>query len=138
MAVNSGLRRKRKSRPYRRRGRHFRGGARAAAARAFCAAKLYLGLPIKTGRLNLSTASVLTGSNPAYTEAASVILQCRDTKLIDDVLSGRRPILSTAKQLRNRAKLFASYQNATGEDLAALGRAATPHAIFDDCVMAAL
>jgi hypothetical protein len=79
--------------------RHFRNGYRAAAARAFTAAELYLNKTAPT----LAAAAIRCGSSLGYLQAALVLLKDQ-TASIDPVLVGDVPLLEAAHQVRRRQK----------------------------------
>ena len=74
--------------------RHFRLGWRAAAARAFTGAELYLNKTAPT----LAAAAACCGSNVQYVQAAIVLIQ--DQKIRRSVLEGRVPLLAAAHEMR--------------------------------------
>jgi hypothetical protein len=74
--------------------RHFRHGWRAAAARAFTGAELYLNKTAPT----LAAAAACCGSNVQYVQAAIVLIQ--DQKIRRSVLEGRVPLLAAAHEMR--------------------------------------
>src|SRR5215831_10026569 len=76
--------------------RHFRHGWRAAAARAFTGAELYLNRTAST----LAVAAACCGSNVPYIRAAIVLIQ--DETARQSVLEGRVPLLAAAHEARQR------------------------------------
>jgi hypothetical protein len=92
--------------------RHFRHGQRAAVLRAVTAAKLYC-----TGTIpNLALAAASCGSSIRYVEAAIVLFKSENAMLLDRVLKGHAPLLSTAAQVKRVADLVAAYRCADGAD----------------------
>jgi hypothetical protein len=128
---------KRLKRSYRNPRRHFKDGYRVAALQALTAARIKLGLPIST-KLNQDLVALMCGSNRNALAAAITVMQCQDTTLVGKVLRGERGLQEAAKNLRSRARLINSYQNATPADRIALGQVASPGVIFDDVVVPAL
>jgi hypothetical protein len=116
-------------RQYRSSRRHFDHGVRAAAARAFTGACLYV-----EGDVTLGIAAMMAGSNPRYVEAAVAILKAEDTAIVRHVLAGQLSLLAAAEQIHRRANLVAAYRAASADDLLALGRVAGPSAIWDSIV----
>jgi hypothetical protein len=88
--------------------RHFRNGQRAAALRAFTAARLYLAKSIPT----LAEAAVSCGSNIQYVRAAIAVLQSESFMLRGEVVTGETPLLVAANQARNLLKAERSVEAA--------------------------
>ena len=85
--------------------RHFRHGCRAAAARAFTAAEIYLDKKVPS----LAAAAMHCGSNVPYVQAAIVLIQnatARPQRMRQWVLEGRMPLLAAA----HAAKQLASWR----------------------------
>jgi len=85
--------------------RHFRHGCRAAAARAFTAAEIYLDKRVPS----LAAAAMHCGSNVQYVQAAIVLIQNETAKpqqMRQWVLEGRMPLLAAA----HAAKQLASWR----------------------------
>jgi len=85
--------------------RHFRHGCRAAAARAFTAAEIYLDKRVPS----LAAAAMHCGSNVQYVQAAIVLIQNETAKpqqMRQWVLEGRMPLLAAA----HAAKELASWR----------------------------
>src|SRR5262245_29266741 len=104
--ANSGLGRPRQPRTRRRQRassrRHFRHGCRAAAARAFTAARIYLDQSIPT----LAAAAMHCGSNVPYVQAAILLIQDETAPhpeiLRKAILKGRVSLLAAAREARQR------------------------------------
>ena len=82
--------------------RHFRHGCRAAAARAFTAAEIYLDKRVPS----LAAAAMHCGSNVQYVQAAIVLIQNETAKpqqMRQWVLEGRMPLLAAAHAARQLA-----------------------------------
>ena len=80
--------------------RHFRHGCRAAAARAFTAAEIYLDKKAPS----LAAAAMHCGSNVPYVQAAIVLIQnatARPQRMRQWVLEGRMPLLAAAPPARH-------------------------------------
>jgi hypothetical protein len=106
------------------------------ALRAFIAAEL-----LRKGDYDITTvtaATVATGASRPSIDAATVLLQAGDEKLITDVLAGRAPLLAAAAKVRGRAKLIESFRQASPEDRAAFGAAVGVANLFDASVAPAL
>jgi len=125
-----------RARKYGRRGRHFRSGRRAAALRAFAAAHLRLGIPLKPR--SLRSAADMCGSCPEYVAAAMEVLQAEDLALKAKILNGQVSLLEGAAQVHRRAALLAAYRDAGAADLVALGRVVGAEKIFDGVVVPAV
>jgi len=85
--------------------RHFRHGCRAAAARAFTAAEIYLDKKVPS----LAAAAMHCGSNVQYVRAAIVLIQnatAPPQQMRQWVLEGRMPLLAAA----HAAKQLASWR----------------------------
>ena len=85
--------------------RHYRHGCRAAAARAFTAAEIYLDKRVPS----LAAAAMHCGSNVQYVQAAIVLIQNETAKpqqMRQWVLEGRMPLLAAA----HAAKQLASWR----------------------------
>src|SRR6516225_12034935 len=82
--------------------RHFHDGCRAAAARAFTAAEIYLDKKVPS----LAAAAMHCGSNVQYVRAAIVLIQNETAKpqqMRQWVLEGRMPLLAAAHAARQLA-----------------------------------
>lgn len=80
--------------------RHFRHGWRAAAARAFTGAALYLDKTTPT----LAAAAARCGSNVNYVRAALVLVKDGTPTMRESVLVGHVPLLEAANQVCRRRK----------------------------------
>src|SRR5262245_22600246 len=102
--------------------RHFRHGWRAAAARAFTGAELYLNRTAPT----LAAAAACCGSNVQYVQAAIVLIQdetaLHPQRMRQSILEGRVPLLAAAHEARRRQKA----ERVTVEEMAARWRCWTP------------
>jgi hypothetical protein len=87
-------------RPYRKSGRHFRDGMRAAALRAFTAACINLGLPIP--KQTEAVAAAQAGSSLSYAVAMVAIVKVGDEVLLAEVLNGKKGILEAGQEARAR------------------------------------
>src|SRR5262249_14113184 len=80
--------------------RHFRYGCRAAAARAFTAAEIYLDRRVPS----LAAAAMHCGSNVPYVQAAIILIQDETAphpqRMRQSVLEGRVPLLAAAHEAR--------------------------------------
>ncbi len=81
--------------------RHFRHGRRAAAARAFTAARLYLEKQIPS----LAIAAESCGSNIQYVRGAVAVLKDGSLQEQALVLAGHLPLLEAADEARQRRKI---------------------------------
>jgi hypothetical protein len=70
--------------------------------------------------------------------AAIAILRSGDPTLSADVLSGRLPLLPTARKIRARNKIVAAYAQMTAEDKAVFGKTIGADEIFNNVVTPAL
>jgi hypothetical protein len=120
-------------RQYRSARRHFRHGQRAAVLRAATAAKLYCAGAIPT----LALAAACCGSSVRYVEAVTVLLKTENTTLLDRVLKGHAPLLSTAAQAKRVADLVAAYRRADDADRVAFMRTCGTEDILNELVEAA-
>ena len=102
--------------------RHFRHGWRAAAARAFTGAELYLNRTTPT----LAVAAACCGSNVPYIQAAIVLIRdetaFHSQRMRQSVLEGRVPLLAAAREARQRQEAA----RVTVEKMAATWRCWTP------------
>src|SRR5262245_1705410 len=122
--------------------RHFRHGCRAAAARAFTAAGIYLDGTIPT----LAQAADCCGSNVPYIQAAIILIQDKTTPHLENlrkaILEGRTPLLAAAHEARQRQKaarvtveeMVASWRCWTPGQRASFGRAIGVAEIWDDAI----
>jgi hypothetical protein len=94
--------------PYRKAGRHFRGGRRAAALRAELAARVNLGLPIP--KVTEIEAAAQTGSNPKYTASLVAVLRTGDDLLLAKVRSGGIGILEAGEVAKARLQFIAGFR----------------------------
>jgi hypothetical protein len=136
---NRGRRRRRQRKSAR---RHFRNGWRAAAARAFTTAELYLNGRIPT----LATAAARCGSNVPYLQAAIILIRdetATDPQMIrESVLVGHTPLLAAAHQARRRQKaghftveeLAASWRRWSPGERATFGRSVGVAEIWDHAI----
>ena len=92
--------------------KHFAGNERAAAVRAFTAARLLLAGMVP----NIKMAAVCCGSNTAYVAAALVLIRSENQDLIYKVRRGFWPLLETAQAVRPATKLVTAYRAATAAD----------------------
>ena len=103
--------------------RHFHDGCRAAAARAFTAAEIYLDKKVPS----LAAAAMHCGSNVQYVRAAIVLIQnatAPPQQMRQWVLEGRMPLLAAAHaarqlaswrcEMRQRMRWRASFNRAVG------------------------
>lgn len=111
--------------------RHFRGGRRTAALRAFTGAHLYLNKWVPT----LATAAGSCGSNIEYVRAAVVLLRGDDETLQTSVLTGHTSLLAAAAQVRRLVDLIAAYRNASSAQKAAAGRAVGIDMVWDEMII---
>ena len=119
-----------KAHPYRRRGRRFRHGQRAAALRAQTGARLYLQGAVPS----LVAAAEACGSNPRYVEAAVIVLRSEDTVLLNHVLSGTVPLLEAAKGAKRVANLVAAFRAASPTDCSHVGSIVGVTAVWDSMI----
>jgi hypothetical protein len=71
-------------------------------------------------------------------EAAVWVLQAEDPALLKDVLSGRKPLLAAAAEVRQRANLIVAYRKANPEDRAAAGPIIGVANVFDEMIVPSL
>ena len=121
-------------RPYRRRGRHFRGRERAAPKRAFTAARLYLDREVPT----LAAAATSCGSCPGYVRAAAVLIEAENQRAIAQVLRGDVPLLKAAAGAKHLAGLVKAYRAAPAADHVAFAKVIGAAALFDAAVAPAI
>jgi hypothetical protein len=126
MAVNGGASRA----SYRKSRRLMRDGVCAAALRAVTGARVYKAGEAKT----LPKAAAMSGSCPAYVQAALVLIEADNHTLIDQVLTGRLPILAAARQVKQLSKLVDAYRAASASDRIAFGQAIGVTTLFDHSV----
>jgi hypothetical protein len=107
--------------------RHFRHGHRAAAMRAFTAAKLYLNKTVP----HLGIAAEACGSNTTYVTAAVILLQSENATLLKQVGVGEVPLLAAAAKVKQVANLVAAYRTAKDADRVAFARACGTDQILD-------
>jgi hypothetical protein len=124
-------------RPYRKAGRHFRGGQRAAALRAETAANIVLGLPnpvtTEIGAANQC------GSNPAYVGAMVAVIKTGDGLLLRKVRHGEIGILEAGQQARARLQFLAGFQQMkTAAERKVAAQALGVAVIWDDLILPAL
>jgi len=102
--------------------RHFHNGCRAAAARAFTAAEIYLAERVPS----LAAAALHCGSNVQYVQAAIVLIQDKTAPhpqgVQQSILEGRVPLLAAARAARQRQKA----ERVTVEEMVATWRLWTP------------
>jgi hypothetical protein len=122
--------------------RHFHYGCRAAAARAFTAAEIYLDKRVPS----LAAAAMHCGSNVQYVQAAIVLIQdetaLHPQRMRQLVLEGRVPLLAAAREARRRQKaervtveeMVASWRCWTPGQRANFGRAVGVAEIWDDAI----
>jgi hypothetical protein len=128
MVVSTGHRRCRQPR-----GRRFRHGHRAAALRAFSAAQLFLRRDVPT----LGLAAAACGANPSYVRALVALVKAENETVLNEVLTGRVPVLAAARQVPRLAELVAAYRQASARDRVSFARAIGPTALFDDALVPA-
>jgi len=122
--------------------RHFHDGCRAAAARAFTAAEIYLDKKVPS----LAAAALHCGSNVQYVQAAVVLLRDKTAlypqRMRRSVLEGRAPLLAAAREARQRQeaaritveKMAAAWRCWTPGQRANFGRAVGAAEIWDDAI----
>jgi hypothetical protein len=123
-------------RPYQRRGRHFRNGDRAAALRAWTAARILLRRPL--GAANLNQVADMTGANKAYVAAMLAVMQAEDTDLEQKVLAGEVPVLKAAAAIKTRVALVKALRSASAADLAKAGAMIGVDSVFDRMIVPSL
>src|SRR5262245_53161376 len=123
--------------------RHFHDGCRAAAARAFTAAEIYLDNRVPS----LAAAALHCGSNVQYVQAALVLIRDKTTlhshRIRQAVLEGRVPLLAAAREARRRQetariaveKMAATWRGWTPAQRANFGRAVGVAEIWDDAIV---
>jgi hypothetical protein len=120
--------------------RHFRYGWRAAAARAFTGAELYLNKTIPS----LAVAAVRCGSNVHYVRAAIVLIQDKTRPLLrESVLAGHVSLLAAASQARQLQKLarvsvedmVATWRSWSPEQRAKFGRSVGVAEVWDHAIV---
>jgi hypothetical protein len=126
--------------------RYIRHGCRAAAARAFTAAKGYLDGTFST----LAQAADCCGSNVLYVQAALVLLQDKtapDPQMVRElVLEGHMPLLAAARAARRRQegagvtveRMAAAYRCWTPAQRAAFGRVVGVSELWESAIMPAI
>jgi uncharacterized protein YdbL (DUF1318 family) len=114
--------------------RQIRNGQRAAALRAFTAAKFYQRGDFPT----IADAAESCGANTTYVQAAMVLIRAGNQKVIGDVLSGYVPLLTAADELRRMVELVEAYRRARPRDLARAARAVGAEKLFTEMVEPAI
>jgi hypothetical protein len=112
--------------------RRFRHGQRAAAVRAFTAARLYTNNAVPT----LVAAAESCGSNVAYIQAAIILLKADNTSLVAEVLAGRVSILQAAREAKRMVSLVTAYREAKDPGRVAFARACGAEEILNVLVAA--
>jgi hypothetical protein len=122
--------------------RHFRHGCRAAAARAFTAAEIYLDKRVPS----LAAAAMHCGSNVPYIQAAIALIRAETTRhpqgMRQSVLEGRASLLAAAHAARQRQeaaritveKMAAVWREWTPAQRANFGRTVGAGEIWDDAI----
>jgi hypothetical protein len=111
--------------------RHIRHGQRAAALRAFTAARLYLDKAART----VAVAAECTGSNPRYVLAALTLLRNEDAGLVKDVLRDRIPLLKAAAQVQRVVELVTAYRSASVPQRATAAKRVGIDTVWDEMIV---
>jgi hypothetical protein len=85
----------------------------------------------------LAVAALCCSSYRGSLAAAVAILKTEDPDLLTSVLAGRKPLLKTAKSIRNAIGLVDSFRRASSFELQIFGRVISPEKIFDEVVVPA-
>jgi len=78
----------------------------------------------------LEMAALSCGSHRSSVAAATIILKAEDSALAD-VITGRKPLLATARSILHAANLIDSFRRASGAERQIFARVITPGALFD-------
>ena len=114
---------------HRRRHARFRNGCRLAALRAYTGAKLVIDQGVDPVE-----AAVMTGSCEVYVRALVAIIKSGDAVLLNEVLSGRVPVMAAAVQVRGLAKLLKMFTAINAETKAAFGAKVGIDNLFDTAI----
>jgi hypothetical protein len=95
-----------------------------------------LGHPVEVS--SQRQAADLVGSTVNYIVAATVLLQAEDPRLVDQVLTGRVPLLKAAAAVRKRAKFLSAFRQTSPADRAAVAKVIGAATVFDELVSPAL
>jgi hypothetical protein len=114
--------------------RHFEGGTRLAALRAFAAARLSASGAIPKVR----ESALACGSNARYVQAAITLLKAENETLVNAVLDGHVPLLTAAAQVKRLADLVDAYRKAGASDRVRFAQTVGPTALFDTALVPAL
>ena len=79
----------------------------------------------------LEMAALSCGSHRSSVAAATIILKAEDSALLADVITGRKPLLATARSILHAANLIDSFRRASGAERQIFARVITPGALFD-------
>jgi hypothetical protein len=121
------------SRPLGQLWRRRRKRQRVGAMRAFTAARLLAGLPVRPR--TQAQAALLVASSTTYVRAAVAVLEAENPELIERVLRGDVGLLAAAATVRKRARLVKAYRDADRSDRKALGEVVGVANIFDEAVV---
>jgi hypothetical protein len=113
----------------RRRHSRFRNGCRVAALRGYTGAKLVIDQGVDPVE-----AAVMTGSCEVYVRALVVIIKSGDTTLLNEVLSGRVPVVAAATQVRGLAKLLQMFATVSTKTKAEFGAKVGIDHLFDSAI----
>ena len=114
---------------HRRRHARFRNGCRLAALRAYTGAKLVIDQGVDPVE-----AAVMTGSCEVYVRALVAIIKSGDTVLLNEVLSGRVPVMAAAVQVRGLAKLIKMFATVSNKTKAMFGEKVGIDNLFDTAI----
>jgi hypothetical protein len=103
----------------RHRSRHqFHNGRRAAVLRAVTAARLWLNGQAPT----LAAAAACCGASLGYVWAALILIKSENAAVMSDVLAGRVPLITAAKQLKGAAEIVTAYRKSNAKELVTFGK----------------
>jgi hypothetical protein len=122
------------TRPRRRSKPKIRNGVNLSALQAITAARAFIAGAFST----LDAAALAHGSHRNAVAAAVTLLKIDAVALTYDVLTGRKPLMRTARSVKNAADMVTAFQRASNEERKLFGRAVSPETIFDAVICAAL
>ena len=114
---------------HRRRHARMRNGCRLAALRGYTGAKQVIDQGVDPVE-----AAAMTGSCPGYVRALVAIIRSGDTTLLNEVLSGRVPVMAAAVQVRGLAKLITIFAAVSNETKAMFGEKVGIDNLFDTAI----
>jgi hypothetical protein len=86
----------------------------------------------------LAAAAEQYGVSLQYVTAMTVVLATEDPDLLDQVIAGELPLLSTAENNKARARFVEAFRAMTATDKAAAGATLSAEILFDELVIPAI